>query len=351
MKEFVKDCTACAAKAVCRGRCIADPAMHATKSFTEWSVNLVFPSKYSNEFPGRTYEPTYDLPYFYSKSIGDIPYIKAYGSLSIGKMTPYESIQYINRMSDPIAQQDSINFFYEEVDKYNKMLYNKYMQDCLCRQAKVYMNSADTELKELFSQLTPASQAKYFEVLSALNEEELRTFINDRGVSLPEEAMLYYKEWKRIPCYPVKEYSDYGKAYYYRKEDLPGYIPEYKTLHCRNRQTASAYSRKQLLVAVAEAVLLEQILGSDVFETRKGLDNNDYTFKSIRQMDVEEYDRVFKETYISNDYMSTFYGEGDSVDDDEAETEAYFSYPEETETESDEEFYNQFDDEEDNVEE
>ena len=109
-------------------------------------------------------------------------------------------------------------------------------------------------------------------------------------------------------------------------------------MHCNQRGAMPAYDRRQLFTAVAEAVLLEQLLGDDVFETRKGLDNNDYTFQSIRQMDVEEYDRVFKETYMSNDYMSIFYGEGDSVDEDDSYYESYENYSEKTEVESDEDF-------------
>lgn len=343
---FVKNCTTCEVKAICRGRCLIDPEMHPAKHFDNWNINLVFLKTFKNQ----DYNPDFDKPYFYSKKVYQIINNPAYADLRIYGHTPEALINKINAMTDLAVQQDTINAFYECVDKYNKMLYNRYMETCLQRQVNYYLHNAD-DLSEVFAQMTPASQLKFFEVLTDFDEEELKTFLNDRGVTLPQKELIKYKEWKCIPCYPIKEYSDWGKPFYYKKEDLPGFVPEYKTLHCNQRGPMPAYDRKQLFTAVAEAVLLEQILGDDVFETRKGLDNNEYTFKSIRQMDCEEYDRIFKETYISNDYMSTFYGEGDSVDEDEAETEAYFSYPEETEVESDEEFYNQFDDEEDNVEE
>ena len=55
-------------------------------------------------------------------------------------------------------------------------------------------------------------------------------------------------------------------------------------------------------------------------------------------MDCEEYDRIFKETYISNDYMSTFYGEGDSVDEDDEYYSSYSDYSDEPEVESDDDF-------------
>ena len=343
---FAKNCTTCKVRNICIGRCLLDPEMNPVKHFDNWNVNLVFLKTFKNQ----EYNPDFDKPYFYGKKVYQIVSNSAYADLRIYGHTAEALINKINAMTDLVVQQDTINAFYEFVDKYNKTLYNRYMDICLQRQVNYYLQNAD-DMSEIFAHMTPASQAKFFEVLSNLDEEELKTFLNDRGVTLPQKELIKYKEWKTIPCYPIKEYSDWGKPFYYKKEDLPGYVPEYKTLHCNQRGAMPAYDRKQLFTAVAEAVLLEQMLGDDVFETRKGLDNNEYTFKSIRQMDCEGYDRVFKETYMSNDYMSIFYGEGDSVDEDEAETEAYFSYPEEQEVESDEEFYNQFDDEEDNVEE
>lgn len=343
---FEKDCRTCEVKDICIGRCLVDPEMNPVRHFDNWNINLVFLKTFKNQ----EYNPDFDKPYFYGKKVYQVATISAYSDLRIYGYTAAELIDKINAMTDLPTQQDTINAFYECVDKYNKTLYSRYMDICLQRQVNYYLQNAD-DLSEVFAQMTPASLAKFFEVLKDLDEEELKTFLNDRGVTLPQKELVKYKEWKTIPCYPIKEYSDWGKPFYYKKEDLPGFVPEYKTLHCNQRGPMPAYDKRQLFTAVAEAVLLEQILGDDVFETRKGLDNNNYTFKSIRQMDVEEYDRIFKEAYMSNDYMSTFYGEGDSVDEDEAETEAYFSYPEETEVESDEEFYNQFDDEEDNVEE
>ena len=343
---FTKDCRTCEFKNICIGRCLIDPDMHPVCHFDSWNINLVFLKTFKNQ----DYNPDFDKPYFYGKKVYQILSNPAYADLRIYGHTAEALINKINAMTDLVVQQDTINAFYECVDKYNKTLYNRYMDTCLQRQVNYYLDNSDS-LGEVFAQMTPASLAKFFEVLTDLDEEELKTFLNDRGVTLPQKELIKYKEWKTIPCYPIKEYSDWGKPFYYKKEDLPGFVPEYKTLHCNQRGAMPAYDRQQLFTAVAEAVLLEQLLGDDVFETRKGLDNNEYTFQSIRQMDCEEYDRIFKESYMSNDYMSTFYGEGDSVDEDEAETEAYFSYPEETEVESDEEFYNQFDDEEDNVEE
>lgn len=329
---FEKDCRTCEVKDICIGRCLMDPDMHPVKHFDNWNINLVFLKAFKNQ----DYNPDFDKPYFYGKKVYQVINNPAYADLRIYGHTAESLINKINAMTDLPTQQDTINAFYECVDKYNKTLYNKYMEVCLQRQVNYYLHNAD-DLSEVFAQMTPASLAKFFEVLKDLDEEELKTFLNDRGVILPQKELVKYKEWKTIPCYPIKEYSDWGKPFYYRKEDLPGYVPEYKTLHCNQRGAMPAYDKRQLFTAVAEAVLLEQILGDDVFETRKGLDNNYYTFKSIRQMDVEEYDRVFKETYVSNDYMSIFYGEGDSVDEDD-EYSSYSDYSEEPEVESDEDF-------------
>lgn len=331
---FTKDCTTCKVRNICIGRCLVDPDMHPVRSFESWNINLVFLKTFKNQ----DYNPDFDKPYFYGKKVYQIITNPAYADLRIYGYTPEALIDKINAMTDLPTQQDTINAFYECVDKYNKVLYNKYMDTCLQRQVNYYLHNSD-DLFEVFAQMTLASQAKFFEVLSNLDEEELKTFLNDRGVTLPQKELIKYKEWKTIPCYPIKEYSDWGKPFYYKKEDLPGYVPEYKTLHCNQRGAMPAYDRKQLFTAVAEAVLLEQILGDDVFETRKGLDNNNYTFKSIRQMDVEEYDRIFKESYMSNDYLSIFYGEGDSVDEDEDDYySSYSDYSEESEIESDEDF-------------
>lgn len=330
---YTKDCSVCKVKEICIGRCLIDPEMNAVRHFDNWNINLVFLKTFKNQ----DYNPDFDKPYFYGKKVYQIISNSAYSNLRIYGYTAEELIDKINSMTDLPAQQDTINAFYECVDRYNKMLYNRYMDICIQRQVNYYLQNADG-LSEVFAQMTPASLNKFFGVLKDFDEEELKTFLNDRGVTLPQKELIKYKEWKCIPCYPIKEYSDWGKAFYYRKEDLPGYVPEYKTLHCNNRGAMPAYDRKQLFTAVAEAVLLEQILGEEVFETRKGLDNNEYTFQSIRQMDVEEYDRIFKESYMSNDYMSIFYGEGDSVDEEDDYYSSYNNYSEETEIESDEDF-------------
>lgn len=329
---FAKNCTTCKVRNICIGRCLVDPDMHPVRHFENWNINLVFLKKFENQ----DYNPDFDKPYFYSKKVYQVTTNPAYADLRIYDYTAEALIDKINAMTDLVVQQDTINAFYECVDKYNKTLYNKYMDVCLQRQVNYYLDNSDS-LSDVFAQMTPATLNKFFEVLRNLDEEELKTFLNDRGVTLPQKELVKYKEWKTIPCYPIKEYSDWGKPFYYKKEDLPGYVPEYKTLHCNQRGPMPAYDNQQLFTAVAEAVLLEQLLGDDVFETRKGLDNNEYTFKSIRQMDCEEYDRIFKESYISNDYMSIFYGDS-SVDADEDDYSSYNNYSEEVEVESDEDF-------------
>ena len=148
---FIKDCAICEFKNICIGRCLVNPDMHPVRHFNNWNINLVFLKKFQNQ----EYNPDFDKPYFYNKKVYQVINNSAYADLRIYGFTAEALINKINAMTDLAAQQDTINAFYECVDKYNKMLYNKYMEICLQRQVNYYLQNAD-DLSEVFAQMTPA---------------------------------------------------------------------------------------------------------------------------------------------------------------------------------------------------